>query len=542
MRSVPPARRAAVAAIPILAILAMLASPAGAQTVGTSATITATDVANVRACAAITCEALARAPFGAKVTITGATSGGWVPVSFQGQAGFIYSFYIDGPKVDAPWLTEGTPGCKRIALIFDIGIGETPSQSVLKTLVDSRTPATMFAMGWWAEAYPGYLRQLRDAGFPIGTHGYSRATLPPRSDADIVSDLQRSVTTIARVIGQPVIRFATPYAAETDPRVRSLIAQQGFLPVGWRVAGNDYAPSASAADVYQRVVGGAYDGAIVELHLDGAATDASTGAALPSIIRDLRAQGYTFVTVPQMATPCAKPAPPAKGRFSTGDSVKTTDALNLRSGPSTGYGVIAVLPNGATGTVVGGPKTAAGFTWWQLRTSFGTGWVAEDWLTKGGDSSRPAPPASTGKFAAGDTTRTTDYLNVRTGPSTGSGVIAVLPPNATGVVASGPRTGSGYTWWQIKTSAGTGWVAENWLAGPISTSPGSPGTRASVRVVNGPLNLRTGSGLSYGVINLLPNGTMLSVLDGPVSASGYAWLKVSSARYGTGWVASEFVR
>ena len=47
-----------------------------------------------------------------------------------------------------------------------------------------------------------------------------------------------------------------------------------------------------------------HDGAIVELHLDGPASAESTGLALPRVIRDLRAQGYRFVSIPEMAAPC----------------------------------------------------------------------------------------------------------------------------------------------------------------------------------------------------------------------------------------------
>jgi hypothetical protein len=48
-----------------------------------------------------------------------------------------------------------------------------------------------------------------------------------------------------------------------------------------------------------------YDGAIVELHLDGPASATSTGVALPWIVDELRDAGYTFVTIPELARPCA---------------------------------------------------------------------------------------------------------------------------------------------------------------------------------------------------------------------------------------------
>ena len=60
----------------------------------------------------------------------------------------------------------------------------------------------------------------------------------------------------------------------------------------------------TADEVYNRVMARVHDGAIVELHLDGPATDQSTALALPSIIHDLEARGYRLVTVPEILLPC----------------------------------------------------------------------------------------------------------------------------------------------------------------------------------------------------------------------------------------------
>jgi uncharacterized protein YraI len=74
--------------------------------------------------------------------------------------------------------------------------------------------------------------------------------------------------------------------------------------------------------------------------------------------------------------------PPPTGKFQNGDRVRTTDNLNMRSGPSTSNSVVSLLPNGTTGTVVDGPRTGSGYTWWRLETSYGTGWCVEEWLVK----------------------------------------------------------------------------------------------------------------------------------------------------------------
>jgi peptidoglycan-N-acetylglucosamine deacetylase len=118
-------------------------------------------------------------------------------------------------------------------------------------------------------------------------------------------DIQQAGKSIARVLGAPPGPWFTPYAAAIDARVMKLIAGQGYVPVGWRISARDYDNTATEDDIYWRVVGNAYDGAIVEFHIDGPATARSTGRALPRIIDTLRSRGFQFVTVPDMAVSCS---------------------------------------------------------------------------------------------------------------------------------------------------------------------------------------------------------------------------------------------
>lgn len=146
--------------------------------------------------------------------------------------------------------------------------------------------------------------------------------------------------------------------------------------------------------------------------------------------------------------------------FDIGDSARVTEVMNLRSSASTSASVVAIMPAGTTGEIVGGPQEASGYTWWRFSTSLGTGWAVENWLTETTDPG----PGPDGKFEIGDAVRVTEAVNMRTGAGTGNGVVAVLPAGTTGSVLAGPNTASGYTWWRIETSLGTGWVAEDWLA------------------------------------------------------------------------------
>lgn len=268
-----------------------------------AATVSGTDAVSIRSCPSLECGLLAVAPLGAALKVTGDPENGFLPVLWEGTPGFAYRLFVTEETVP-PWLVQGDPECKQVALIFNIGIGGVPSQTVLDILKWHGVPATMFPMGWWALEHPDYLRQLRDAGFTIGTHGDQPFLPTTRTDAEIMHDVEASIEAIESVIGRPVDPWITPYAADSDERVRAVVAGMGLMPVGWTVAANDYDATATSDAIYRRVMDSVHPGAIVEMHLDGPATEWSTAAALPGIIGELRALGYTLASVPDLAAPC----------------------------------------------------------------------------------------------------------------------------------------------------------------------------------------------------------------------------------------------
>ncbi len=86
---------------------------------------------------------------------------------------------------------------------------------------------------------------------------------------------------------------------------------------------------------------------------------------------------------PAAPAPPAPPAPPAapSGLYVGGQArVQTTagDRLNVRTGPGRSFSVAVQARNGEIVTIVGGPTTANGYVWWQIRLSEGTvGWAVE---------------------------------------------------------------------------------------------------------------------------------------------------------------------
>lgn len=282
---------------------------------------------------------------------------------------------------DAPWFTEGDVACGRIALIFNIGIGDTPSETILRTLVDMDVDATVFPTGSFARTHPRYLQRLDDAGFPIGTHGDAPVALTQASDEAIREDIRASITSIEAVIGHQIDPYHTPYAADTDERVREVVAADGLLPVGWRVSAPDWTLDATEEAVYRAVVDNVYPGAIVEMHLDGPATETSTALALPRIIEDLRAREYEFVTIGEMLESC--PGTPVAVPNQVTLTGLDVHGLHCKSAPSPGARMIRLLLDGDT-VSVRGPVFDG---WLPVVCAGQDGWIRADAVPGTGNSS-----------------------------------------------------------------------------------------------------------------------------------------------------------
>ena len=222
------------------------------------------------------------------------------------------------------------------------------------------------------------------------------------------------------------------------------------------------------------------------------------------------------------------------GSFSIGDTVYvTSDVLNVRSGPGTGYSVIDVMSFGQNGLIIDGPVAANGYTWYELTYVGGAvdGWVAGEYLGL----------VSTGGFDIGDTVSVVaDALNVRSGPGTGYTVVDLLTYGDQGIVIDGPYSANGYFWYELSYAGGaySGWVAGDYLA---YVAGGEFTIGDSVYVTAGTLNVRAGAGTGYAIIDYLSYGTTATVVGGPYSADGYTWYRLEYGDPFYGWVAGEYL-
>jgi peptidoglycan/xylan/chitin deacetylase (PgdA/CDA1 family) len=76
---------------------------------------------------------------------------------------------------------------------------------------------------------------------------------------------------------------------------RSTVAALGLQLIQWDVVTGDPAPNVSARAIVRTILSHAQNGSIVIMHMNGRGWH--TAAALPVVIAQLRARGYSLVTI-----------------------------------------------------------------------------------------------------------------------------------------------------------------------------------------------------------------------------------------------------
>ncbi len=198
------------------------------------------------------------------------------------------AFYTyQSPGVTSP------AGSKVIALTFDDGPSPYTPQ-VLSVLERYRVPATFFEVGEEVEKYPQYTQQLAAAGFAVGNHTWTHADLAKIPVSQFPYQIDQTQFTISALTGQTPECVRPPYDSWNTTALQQ-IAGRGLTTMSYSIDPSDYKMPGVQA-IVDRVVNAAFPGAVVGMH-DGGGNRAETVAALPQIITELSAEGYSFVSV-----------------------------------------------------------------------------------------------------------------------------------------------------------------------------------------------------------------------------------------------------
>lgn len=236
--------------------------------------------------------------------------------------------------------------------------------------------------------------------------------------------------------------------------------------------------------------------------------------------------------------PVEKPETP-KSRMGT---VKVSDSLRVRTGPSTGYDVVAYLKNGTCVEILE-QKMTGSMVWGKISK----GWISLSYVVLDPEKEEPAAPEETTPTEPPATkpaekpessqqvwtgkVKVNDYLRIRRGPSTSTEVVGYLYPNDK-VTITEKKTAGSMTWGKISK----GWICMDYVVLDSANSGASTQKKVTGTVkVNDYLRVRQGPGTSYAIAGYLSPNTKVEILE-QKTVGGTAWGRISK-----GWISLDYV-
>ena len=189
-------------------------------------------------------------------------------------------------------------GAKVIALTFDDGPWPTSTARIVSALSKGYAEATFFELGSQIGGRAALSRSVLAHGNAIGIHSWNHALMTRRSSSVNAKDLKQSLGALKKATEYKARWFRPPYGA-TNASLKKTAKSLGLGQVLWTVDTLDWKYRVKSS-IVSRALAGAKDGGVILMH-DGGGPRSATVAAVPTIIQKLRAKGYDFVTLDQLA-------------------------------------------------------------------------------------------------------------------------------------------------------------------------------------------------------------------------------------------------
>ncbi len=210
-------------------------------------------------------------------------------------------------------------GEKVIALTFDDGPWPQTTEHILATLKQEKIKATFFMIGQPLKSFPEIAKKVLADGHAIANHTMHH-WYHKMSPLVAQREIEDTAKIIKEVLNVETEYFRPPGGALNNGLVAySQSKKQSVLM--WSVDTGDSRPKRPTPEqMVKTTLAQATPGGIVLMH-DGGGSHENTAKALPQIIAKLRAQGYKFVTIPELlelasvpsaATPSVKSTPKTK--------------------------------------------------------------------------------------------------------------------------------------------------------------------------------------------------------------------------------------
>jgi peptidoglycan/xylan/chitin deacetylase (PgdA/CDA1 family) len=180
---------------------------------------------------------------------------------------------------------------KYVLLTFDDGPDPKYTPQILDILETYGAKATFFEVGREISRHPELTLRIHQLGHSVQNHTWTHADLRKLSWTSFKDQIENTDEAIRAQTGYTPRCLRPPYGG-VSTLVTKRAASLSKELVLWSVDSRDWTRPGQAA-IVQRVLTGVHSGSVILFH-DGGGNRSQTVAALPTILKTLKAKGYGF--------------------------------------------------------------------------------------------------------------------------------------------------------------------------------------------------------------------------------------------------------
>lgn len=186
------------------------------------------------------------------------------------------------------------PAENAVYLTIDDGPDAVNTLKMMDILVEYGVSATFFFPGWTMKEHKEVVKQVYDAGFPIGLHGYSHKSMRELTEKEIIAELNSSNDLLEKITGFRTTIMRPPFGAVGDKQIK-IISGQNFKIYLWSIDVLDWAVT-TPAEILQNIKKNLRPGDIILMH--SGTTQPKSAKILPSVIEFIKESGYEIRALP----------------------------------------------------------------------------------------------------------------------------------------------------------------------------------------------------------------------------------------------------
>lgn len=184
---------------------------------------------------------------------------------------------------------------KAIALTIDAAWDADKTEKILDILDQYNVRATFFLCGVWVKAYPDTVQAIASRGHVIGNHSMTHPHMNRLTEQEIEKEIVELDEAVAALTGTHTTLFRAPFGEYNDLVVNT-VRRLGYEIVQWDADSIDWKEGRSEEAILKTVLSKIKPGSIILSHNNGYHIE----TYLPKLIEKAQADGYTFVTVPEL--------------------------------------------------------------------------------------------------------------------------------------------------------------------------------------------------------------------------------------------------